>query len=202
MIYLSGHVCKQRHPRLGFLLSLDVAYRVPDDCLVAVDNSCFSNPAQYSDAKYEAYLRRMPKHRTLFAPAPDVLGSHEATVGRSIPMLRQIRKIGLPAAFVAQDGWSEHDTPWDELDVLFVGGSTHFKFRGGRDAVIAARQRGKLTHMGRVNSLDRLRAAVGIGCNSTDGTFLKFGPDANWPRLKYWLDHITNQPEMSIENHI
>jgi len=50
--------------------------------------------------------------------------------------------------------------------------------------------------MGRVNSLDRLRAAIGIGCKSADGTFLKFGPNINWPRLKRWLDHIIEQPEM------
>ncbi len=202
MIYLSGHITKKRHPNLGFLLTLDAGYLPPADCLLAIDNSCFSNPSQYSDAKYEAYLRRMPRDRTLFAPAPDVLGSHQATVQRSIPMLRQIRKIGLPAAFVAQDGWSEHDTPWDEMDVLFVGGSTHFKFRGGRDATAAAKKRGKLVHMGRVNSLDRLRAARGIGCDTADGTYLKFGPDTNWPRLTRWLDHMTDRPEMSLENHL
>jgi hypothetical protein len=52
--------------------------------------------------------------------------------------------------------------------------------------------------MGRVHSLDRLRAAVGIGCDSADGTFLRFGPDTNWPRLKYWLDHLDEQQGMAV----
>ena len=171
---------------------------MPDDVLIAADNACFANPAGYSDARYEKFLDRMPRDRTLFATAPDVLGDHIATVTRSIPMLRRIRQLGFKAAFVAQDGWHDDSTPWSELDVVFIGGSTAFKFRGGRHAVFAAKHKGKLVHMGRVNSLDRLRAAVGIGCDSADGNLLKFGPDTNWPRIKHWLDFITDQPEMAV----
>jgi hypothetical protein len=111
-------------------------------------------------------------------------------------MLPKIRALGYRVAFVAQDGWTPETTPWDEFDVLFVGGSTGFKFRGGRDAVRAAKRHGMWCHMGRVNSLDRLRASIGIGCDSADGTFLKFGPDKNWPRLLRWLEATTNQVEM------
>lgn len=139
----------------------------------------------------------MPPH-CLFATAPDVYGDHAATVERSLPMLRAIRDLGCKAAFVAQDGWQTETTPWDEFDALFVGGTTEFKFRAGRDAVFAAKARGKWTHMGRVNGIDRLRAAVGIGCDSADGTFLKFGPNTNWPRLTRWLDTITHQPELAV----
>jgi hypothetical protein len=198
MIYLSGVITKYRHARLGFIMTPDQANKVPSDVLVAADNGCFTNPVGYSDARYLKYLKRMPHNRTLFATAPDVLGSHAATVERSVPMLRQIRAMGLKAAFVAQDGWSDDTTPWHELDVIFVGGSTDFKFRGGRAAVAAAKRRSKLAHMGRVNSLDRLRGAVGIGCDSADGTLLRFGPDANWPRIKWWLDHLDNQSEMAV----
>ena len=198
MIYLSGVITKYRHARLGFIMTPDRGDKVPTDTLVAADNACFANPAGYSDTRYLKYLERMPRDRTLFATAPDVLGSHEATVERSIPMLRQIRAAGLKAAFVAQDGWSDDTTPWHELDALFVGGSTDFKFRGGRAAVAAAKRRGKLAHMGRVNSLDRLRGAVGIGCDSADGTLLRFGPEVNWPRIKWWLDHLDDQPEMTV----
>jgi hypothetical protein len=171
---------------------------------VAADNACFNNPAAYSDVRYEKFLRRMPADRTIFATAPDVFGSHEKTIERSIPMLRQLRSLGFKAAFVAQDGWAEDITPWDEFDCLFIGGSTEFKFRGGRAAVAAAKKRGKWCHMGRVNSLQRFRAALAIGCelaigcDSADGTFLKFGPDVNWPRLKYWFDHISQNPGLAV----
>ncbi len=188
----------QRHERLGFMMTPDMGNRIPDDAWLAADNACFNNPKAYSDERYEKFLHRMPKNRTLFATAPDVLGNHDKTVERSIPMLRRLRLLGFKPAFVAQDGWNEMTTPWEDMQVLFVGGSTEFKFRGGRLAVAAAKRRGKEAHMGRCNSLDRLRASIGIGCDSADGTYLKFGPDINWPRLKYWLDHITEQPGMAV----
>ena len=179
---------------LGFLLTPDMGNKVPEDCIVAGDNACFSNPEDYSDDRFLTFLEKMPRDRTLFAVAPDVLEDHVTTIERSIPMCREIRKLGFKAAFVAQDGFD--DAPWDEFDCLFVGGSTGFKFRGGRHAVKAAKQHGKSTHMGRVNSLDRLRAAVGIGCDSADGTYLKFGPDTNAPKLLRWLETINEQHQM------
>lgn len=197
-MYLSGTMTKRRHARLGFMMTPDRGDSVPRDTFVAADNACFANPAGYSDAKYLKYLQRMPRERTLFAAAPDVLGSHAETVVRSLPILRQIRAMGLKAAFVAQDGWQNASTPWDEFDAIFIGGTTAFKFRGGREAVMAAKRHGKWCHMGRVNGLGRLRAAVGIGCDSADGNVLRFGPDTNWPRIQRWLDHLDDQPEMAV----
>ena len=196
MIYLSGHICAARHPRLGFILTPDMGNRVPSDAPVAADNACYSNPAGYSDDRYLRRLAAFPKN-CLFATAPDVVGDHEATVTRSRAMLRRIRDAGRKAAFCAQDGWTERTTPWDEFDVLFVGGTTAFKFRAGRQAVRAAKRRGKKVHMGRVNSMDRLRAAAAIGCDTADGTFLRFGPDANLPKLMAWLDELDTQPMMA-----
>ena len=194
MIYLSGVACAARHPSLGFLLTPDMGNRIPDDAPVAADNACFSNPEGYSDERYLAYLSKIIPSRWLFAPAPDVVGDHAATVARSRPMLRRIRAAGVKVALCAQDGWSEGTTPWDEFDVLFIGGTTEFKFRGGREAVRCAKARGKWVHMGRVNSEQRLRAAASIGCDSADGTFLRFGPDVNTPRLLAWLDRLHTQP--------
>ena len=50
-----------------------------------------------------------------------------------------------------------------------------------------ARQHGLWVHMGRVNSLRRLRYAHSIGCHSADGTCLAFCPDLHLPRLLAWL---------------
>ncbi len=47
--------------------------------------------------------------------------------------------------------------------------------------------------MGRVNSYRRLAYAQSIGCHSADGTYLKYGPDLNLPRLLRWLD-LLNPP--------
>jgi hypothetical protein len=56
-----------------------------------------------------------------------------------------------------------------------------------------AKARGKHVHMGRVNSLRRLRYADAIGCDSADGTFLAFGPDINLPPLLGWLRAVNDQ---------
>src|SRR5262245_51015658 len=89
MVYLSGTVVKFRHPRLGFLMTPDRGDKAPADAMISVDNGCFSNPGGYSDGRYLTYLEnRIPRDRTLFATAPDVLGSHTETIARSVPMLR------------------------------------------------------------------------------------------------------------------
>jgi len=197
MIYLTGKVTSYTHPRLGVMMTPRRREDPPPDVPIAVDNGCFADPGSYHEGRYVDFVAAMPRERTLFAAAPDVLGDHAATVRRSLTGLRAIRRAGVPAAFVAQDGWDEHDTPWDELDVLFIGGTTEFKLRGGRAAAQAARRRGKRVHMGRVNGLGRLRAAVAIGCDSADGNCLTFGPDKNWPRVRRWLESIDQQAEMA-----
>lgn len=125
----------------------------------------------------------------LFAVAPDVVGDHEATLARSLPWLERVRGLDVPVAFVAQNGievstWA----PWDHIDVLFLGGDDAFKLGPhARELVAVATSIGKWVHMGRVNSEKRYEYARHIGCDSVDGTFLAFGPDANLPRVQTWL---------------
>ena len=140
--------------------------------------------------------------RTQFAPwcrfvcAPDVVRAPDgslrpdaaATLATSAPVLPLIRALGFPAALVAQNGLEDLTVPWDTFDVLFLGGDTAWK-EGPAAAGLAreAKARGKRVHMGRVNSLRRLRRAVDMGCDSADGTYLAFGPHKNLPTLLYWL---------------
>ena len=84
--------------------------------------------------------------------------------------------------------------PWDDFDVLFLGGDDAWKLGPAATALTAeARSRGKGVHMGRVNSLRRLWFASAIGCTSADGTYLAFGPDVNLPRLLGWLGSVHGQ---------
>lgn len=58
-----------------------------------------------------------------------------------------------------------------------------------------ARDHGKWVHVGRVNTLRRLKhcnAAFpdGVGADSVDGTFLTYGPHKNWPSLRRWLREL------------
>jgi hypothetical protein len=160
--------------------------------------------------------RRPHADTCLFAVAPDVVGDAAATTARSLPWLPRIRALGFPAAYVAQNGLEDLDVPWHAFDVLFLGGSLeclpcgfvwpsdqrperrqrcphcHHRMRewklgaAARQLVAEAKARGKRVHMGRVNSEDRYRYAMAIGCDSADGTFLTFGPDLNLPKVIAW----------------
>lgn len=116
----------------------------------------------------------------------------EATLARSAPWLPVIRALGYPAALVAQDGLQDLTVPWDDFDVLLVGGSTTWKLSPHAARIATeAKRRGKRVHMGRVNSGRRWGIAELFECDSVDGTFLAFGPDVNLGRLLSWMDAPT-----------
>lgn len=170
---------------------------VPDDALWAADNSAFTG-AYPGDVGYLAWLHRLAVHadRCLWAVAPDVVGDHLATWARSREVLPRIRELGMPAAYVAQDGMEyDHSADlWAAFDVLFIGGSTPWKL--GPHAIELARvalDHGLAVHLGRVNSLTRLRFADHIGASTADGTYLTYGPDKLLPTVRGWMRDIREQ---------
>jgi hypothetical protein len=145
------------------------------------------------DARFLGWLaqRADAADSCLFAVAPDVVADAEATAARSAPFLPTIRRLGFPAALVAQDGLEHLTVPWDDIDALFIGGSTDWKL--GPHAHRLAREaknRGKWVHMGRVNSARRYAIAELMGCDSADGTYLTYGPDKNLPNVLTWSNSL------------
>lgn len=152
------------------------------------DNGAFAD--RWNAETWWAFLEARVKwvDSCLFAVAPDVVGDAGATRVASAPWLDRIADLGYPVAYVAQDGIEMYEPPWEFFDVLFVGGSDEFKLGPvARKYVTLAREHGKRVHMGRVNSLTRLRYARDIGCQTADGTFLKFAPTGNYQRMMRWL---------------
>jgi hypothetical protein len=165
----------------------------------AADTGCFAQPKRHDDDKYIAWLEaRQPfQGRCLFATAPDVVGDAEATLTRSLPVLPRIRNAGYKAALVAQNGIEKTNIPWDDFDALFIGGDTAWKLSEPTyELVREASERGKWTHMGRVNSLKRIKAALVSGYDSADGTYIRFGPDILTPRVLGWARNIIEQPTL------
>jgi hypothetical protein len=123
----------------------------------------------------------------LFVAAPDVVGDAWATLTRFYEWDQEIKATGQPIAFVAQDGLEHAPVPWDDIDALFIGGSTDFKL--GLDAAAAGREakrRGKWLHMGRVNTRQRVKYAKSIGCDSVDGTNFSMYRQTNLPWALEW----------------
>ncbi|WP_213006096.1 hypothetical protein [Paractinoplanes toevensis] len=159
------------------------------------DNSAFTGRYP-GDTAYLQWLCRRREHRgrCAFATAPDVVADSAATLSRSLPMLSRIRAAGYRAALVAQDGMTAAAIHFPEIDVLFLGGTTGWKLgAAAADLVAAAHAHGVRTHMGRVNSLRRLRYADSIGCHSVDGTYLTYGPSRNLPHLPDWLQTVARE---------
>lgn len=198
---------------------------VVDPLYVAcVDNGAFGKSGYVGDEAFLALVAevRDQAYSLWFAVAPDVVGDAAATLERSLPMLPRIRALGVRAAFVAQNGQEHLPVPWDEFDVLFLGGlpeclrcgyirpiddkerktcpSCDQKLRewklgaAARELMAEALRRGKPGHMGRVNSGGRMQAARQMGCASADGTYLIKGPDTNLPKALGWLRGVNDQP--------
>jgi len=200
---------------LGAIMTPRQGNRLPAAGWYAIDNNCGPGKDGKPGAGYpgdEAFLRFLmdldavdgsdrcdpDAARCLFAVAPDVLGDAAATLRRSERMLPLIRHAtSFPAALVAQNGLEDLDVPWDSFDALFLGGDTTWKLGpGARALTTEAKARGKHVHMGRVNSLKRLRYAEAIGCDSADGTYLTRGPNKNLPVAVGWDRAVNRQTVM------
>lgn len=175
---------------LGFIGTPAQGNVRPEGAPWCADNGCYGKGWPGYDG-WLKWLRRKADGVAdcLFATAPDVVGDAQATLERSRPWLPVIRDIGYPAALVAQDGLELCHVPWDEFDVLFIGGTTEWKLGPEARALIGeAIHRGKRVHAGRVNSGKRYRYFKELGCHSADGTFLTFGPKVNYPKLRKWIE--------------
>lgn len=159
------------------------------------DNGAFS--ARWDADKWWVWLSSLNPEGCLFAALPDVVGDWDATLALSLPWRTKVKALGFPVAIVLQDGCTAETVPWDDVDAVFIGGTTAWKLGPEvRELVAEAKRRGLWVHMGRVNSERRLRYAKHIGCDSADGTFLSFGPDVNLPRVQAWLRGVNDQREL------
>jgi len=153
----------------------------PETPVWAADNDCFNgfNPDRW--LRMLDILSEAP-YKPVFVTIPDVVGNHEATLEMWHEWKHEAIDRGLDPAFVLQNGcelWSsmkyEHDVLPTDASCYFVGGDTSFKFSEGvRDIcatpAMTADGIAPWFHMGRVNSVKRLKYARDIGCHSVDGS--------------------------------
>jgi hypothetical protein len=186
------------HPSLGTLLVPGNGNK-PAGKPWACDNGAFSGFREKAFLKMLGKVRGLPG--CLWVAAPDVVCNCPATLALFDKWEPTIREMGFPVALVAQNGLTIAATPWARLDCLFIGGDDAFKLGAEtRSLVTEAKRRGKLVHMGRVNSLRRIRYAYEIGVDSVDGSsFSKFSK--RW--IRWGLDGmkaITSQGLLSFES--
>lgn len=193
MWYLSGCIRSELYHKahFGLMLTPHMQNRVALHQVVwGADTGCFAHPERFTMDGYLAWLAKYERCRAtnLFATAPDLLGNAKGTLEQALPVLPELRRHGWNAALVAQDGLEHEDVPWDEFDVLFIGGTTDWKLSSAAaDLAREAGSRRKWVHMGRVNSLRRMAYASELGCQSVDGTLIAYGPSIHVPKMSEWL---------------
>lgn len=140
------------------------------DAKFAIDNGAFS---KFNCKAFEALLAREfdKREQCLFVCVPDVVGSARRTLEVFEHWKKSLKDW--PLALVAQDGQQDLPIPWDEIDAVFIGGSTEFKTSMHSVQIIKAAQAlGKWVHVGRVNTPGRFEWAEALGVNSIDGSGL------------------------------
>ncbi len=188
---------------LGYLVTPGAGNRVQgmaDSGLPwAADNGAFSG---FDPERFRHFLGRVRLNPgCLFLAVPDVVADARATLARFREWAEECRASGWPLALVGQDGAEDLEIPWGEFAAWFVGGSTGWKLsQASADLVGEAKRRGLWAHMGRVNSLTRLRAAFGMGCDSVDGTGMSRWGDIHLRKFVCWVRQLranaANQPTL------
>jgi transposase-like protein len=169
-------------PGAGNSISRTVATGLP----WAADNAAFSG---FDAGLFCTLLGRIAgRPGCVFVACSDKVGDAKATLqlfARWQPILKQ---VGLPVAFVGQDGAEHMPVPWEDFQALFLGGSTDWKLGPGAAVLAAeAKRRGLWLHMGRCNTRGRFRHAHALGCDSVDGSGFSKWPDQRIPAAIRWL---------------
>ena len=157
----------------------------------SLDNGAFSG---FDPVSFRRRLRLVQgQPGLLWIVCPDRVGDASATLQLFEAWREEVAQAG-PVAFAGQDGAEDTDIPWERFDCWFVGGSTRWKLsRASADLATEAKRRHKWLHVGRVNSLRRLRACYDLGADSVDGSgYSRFAAVA---RLK-------GRSDMLLERHL
>lgn len=155
---------------VGQLLTPLTSYRNRSPELFAIDNGGFTTPDPDGLLRL---MKREEQHRDkcLFVACPDIVGSAQ----RTLEVFKWFRpKLdGWRVALVCQDGQEYLPIPWDEIDAVFIGGSTSWKLSIHVEQIIkTALLLGKHVHAGRVNDPNRFTHFEKLGAHSCDGSGL------------------------------
>ena len=167
-------------PRVALSFARIACSRLP----IACDNSAFSH---FNASAFFRMLDRARGFDVEWVAVPDVVGDAKETL-RLFRLYSPL--IERPLAFVAQNGAEDLELP-QNIRCLFVGGTTKWKLsRAALSVIDEAKRRGCTVHMGRVNSLKRIRYAYRIGCDSIDDSGVSRFPQKY---LKPYLEFIESE---------
>lgn len=163
----------------------------------ALDNGVFgavTTGREWGEEPFYTYLDKYSAWKPMWAVVPDCVGKRDRTLELWKEHSPAVKAFGVPLAFAAQDGMTPDDVPKD-ADVVFVGGSTSWKWRN----LLMWTQNFPRVHVGRVNSRRLLDQAAEAGAESCDGTGW-FRDPTRTAELASWLEEqVKGQPNKHPE---
>jgi hypothetical protein len=173
MGFLLGWVAGRFPGRFGFLLTAtDWAHHPnPDNFSFipwAMDNgkfACWSAGKTWDEAEFWKRAEQPRKHRPGWVVVPDVVADRDGTLREWERCSKRLLDRGHTLAMAVQDGMTPADVP-DEASVVFVGGTTKWKWRN----LPMWAATGRRLHVARVGSERMLWMAHEAGAESCDST--------------------------------
>lgn len=165
----------------------------------AMDNGAYSGFDATAYKKMVAKCEGHQRHGLRWITCPDVVGDHQATLNLFDQWGMYLLRRHLPVAFVAQDGCTTGDVPWEFIQCLFIGGTTEWKL--GEDVVRLleiCRLKGFNVHVGRVNSRKRIRWCFDQGVASVDGTSMSRFSATYLPKFTAYIAGLKRQETLRL----
>lgn len=173
--------------RVGHLYSPGGAAGPWDWMPYALDNGAYGCYLRGQDFNFDAFYEHIEMyafddHKPIFVVVPDKVGSTPETKQWWDEHSQKVKSMGFKTAFAVQNGMTQDDVPRD-ADQVFVGGITQWKWDNAH--VFASRFP---THVGRVNSPEKLDYCEQIGVLSCDGTGWFRGNQVQFNGLKAFVE--------------
>jgi hypothetical protein len=166
----------------------------------AADNSAFAN---FDEKSFLKMIEKIQGSDCKFVSCPDVVANGESTLKLFYHWMPIIKSFNLPVALVIQNGMKLKDIPFEKLDAIFVGGNDEFKLgKEARRICIEAKKRSKWLHMGRVNTLKRIKYAFELNCDSIDGSGFSMFPDTYIPKTLKYLEELHDQIQFNFGGNL
>lgn len=132
------------------------------------DNGAFAKSKPFTDHNYQRHIEYCAKVGVNWLTAPDCVGNSVETNRLFRVWLDRLQCV--PIAYVLQDGIKIDEIPFNECVCVFLGGSTEFKLSDyALKLCYTAKERGKMVHIGRVNTIKRIKHFEGIA-DTIDGS--------------------------------
>lgn len=179
----------RRHPNVGRLLTPVLRTNHLLDSYTAMDNCAYSN---WNPKRFGHTLLTFSSRATSFkwVAVPDVVGDAQETLKRFEKWHKTISGLGYPLAFVAQDGLIQEQVPWERISCIFIGGTDDYKLsQEAYNLCKQAKVLRKLVHIGRVNSLERIKRFEDV-MDSFDGLSFSKYSRSNLPRVLRYLESL------------